>query len=196
MNVLVFDTETTGLANFKLPPIHESQPRIAQLGAILYNTKDWSPIVEVNLLVQPFGFDIPVEASRVHGITSEIAREHGVEEQKALDLFDCLISMAHHIVAHNIKYDALVMTRAYHVHKRLLKLYTKPLHCTMEAMTDICQIPSTWKDGYKWPTLQESHKHCFNIPFEGAHDAMADVRACGAVLRWLLENKHLSLDAN
>ncbi len=34
---------------------------------------------------------------------------------------------------------------------------------------------------YKWPKLQETYKFLFGEEFEGAHDAMADVRACARI---------------
>jgi DNA polymerase III subunit epsilon len=46
----------------------------------------------------------------------------------------------------------------------------------MQAATSYCQIPEPY--GYKWPTLEELHKKLFNQPFAGAHQALADVRAC------------------
>jgi DNA polymerase III epsilon subunit-like protein len=182
---LVFDTETTGKADFKAKPTDPCQPRIAQLGAILYSP-DWKPLVEANLIVQPFDFDIPVEASRIHGITTEHAKKFGIEEPIALDVFDALLKAAKTIVAHNIAYDILVLQRAYHVHDRHLRICTQ--YCTMHAMTDICKLPGKY-DSYKWPTLQEAYKHCFNRPFTGAHDAMADVRACAEVYQWLQDRK-------
>jgi DNA polymerase III epsilon subunit-like protein len=54
----------------------------------------------------------------------------------------------------------------------------------MKATTSICKLPGKYGD-YKWPKLQESHLHFFGKEFEGAHDAMADVRACAAVY-WAL----------
>ena len=35
---IVFDTETTGLADFSKPPEHECQPRLVQLGALLLDS--------------------------------------------------------------------------------------------------------------------------------------------------------------
>lgn len=181
--ILVFDTETTGKADFKKPPIDNCQPRIAQLGAILYSP-DWMPMVEANLLVQPYGFDIPADASRIHGITHDHAAKYGIVEPTALDLFDALMLAAEVLVAHNIAYDILVLERAYYVHKRPLNMPDKR-QCTMHLMTDICCLPSQW-DSFKWPTLQEAHKFCFGKPFVGAHDAMADVRACADVYKWYI----------
>lgn len=50
------------------------------------------------------------------------------------------------------------------------------LPCTMQASTNLCKIPGPY--GFKYPTLQELHKHLFEVGFDGAHDAMVDVLAC------------------
>jgi len=60
--------------------------------------------------------------------------------------------------------------------------------CTMQLSTEYCQVPSPYKRGtYKWPTLMELHTHLFKVGFEGAHDAMVDVEACGRSLFELMK---------
>jgi len=182
MNTLVFDTETTGMCDFRLPPSHASQPRLVQLGVHLYDSA-WNLCAEVNLIIQPFGFDIPIAAAKVHGIDTAKAKSLGVAELTALDVFDSLLNVADIVVAHNIDYDTLVIRHAWHIwHRAPNRNLMKCQFCTMRAYTDICKIPSKFKDGeYKWPSLQEAYKHCFGKEFENAHDAMADVKACAAI---------------
>lgn len=60
--------------------------------------------------------------------------------------------------------------------------------CTMKAMTPVCKLHGNYGD-FKWPKLQEAHKHAFGVEFDGAHDALADVRACARVYRWLMEQR-------
>ena len=55
----------------------------------------------------------------------------------------------------------------------------KEFFCTMRAMTNVVKIPSP--RGYKWPKLSEAYRFLFNRDLEGAHDAMADVRACAEI---------------
>lgn len=52
--------------------------------------------------------------------------------------------------------------------------------CTMNESTDLCKIPGPY--GYKWPKLEELHKHLFGKTFDNAHDALADVRATARCL--------------
>ena len=48
--------------------------------------------------------------------------------------------------------------------------------CTMIRSTDYCQLPGRYGK-YKWPKLEELHFKLFGESFEGAHDALADIRA-------------------
>jgi hypothetical protein len=47
----------------------------------------------------------------------------------------------------------------------------------MELSTEILKLPNP-RGGYKWPNLTELHTYLFGKGFDGAHDAMADVKAC------------------
>lgn len=180
MKYLVFDTETTGKADFKLPPEDPVQPRLVQLGAILY--EDTHVMAELNLIVRPNGFTIPDEAAKVHGITTEKALAFGVDEKLALLCFSALLEKAETLVAHNIQFDGIVIGRAYHIHNLIIPPPAKKV-CTMHSMTDVCKISGPY--GPKWPSLMEAFVHVTGSPFDGAHDAMADVRACAKVFQWL-----------
>lgn len=185
---LFFDTETTGKADFRSPPDADHQPRLVQLGAILTDDAG-KELSAINLIIEPNGFEIPEEASRVHGITTEIARNYGVDLEVALSIFERLAKKPQVIAAHNIEFDLLIMRG------ELLRCGFEEdpfegaqLFCTMDAMTPICRLPGNYGD-FKWPRLQEAHKHAFGVEFEGAHDAMADVRACARLYFWLLNPK-------
>lgn len=184
--ILIFDTETTGKAFLKLPLDHASQPRIIQLGAILMD-KEWQVRAEVNLIAK--GIDIPQEASAIHGITNEVANECGVPQGMLLDAFHELSKLAKVVVAHNFDFDRFMVAREMAIQTQCYGSFghLKDMSfCTMKAMTPICQIPGSYDD-FKWPKLIEAYRHCFNEDFDGAHDAMADVRACARVYRWLME---------
>ncbi len=183
--ILAFDSETTGVANFRLPPEHPTQPRIIQLGAILYDDARHVR-AELNLLVKPDGFTIPAEATAVHGITTEHATRYGLAIGTVVKLLLALTNRAELIVAHNVDFDRLMVLIEL---ARLQgggvdeagRFAARKFYCTMKQATAVCQIPSPRGFGYKWPNLQEAHQHFFGRGFEGAHDAMADVRACAAV---------------
>lgn len=177
---LVFDTETTGKANFNAPPEHESQPRLVQLGAQLLD-EGFVVRAEVNLIVKPDGFTIPTEAANVHGITTEIATKYGYPEPIVLGQFACLCQYATVLVAHNIQFDGIVKVHPLEIDLPITK------RCTMHEMTEVCKLPGRM-GSYKWPSLAEAYSKATNGgTFEGAHDAMADVRACARVLRYLVK---------
>lgn len=181
MNTLFFDTETTGLPDFKKPAEDPSQPHIVQLGAILYDD-DPRVVSEINLLVRPDGWTIPAEASGVHGITQEKAEKFGLPLATVMLLFLDLCRRADLLVAHNYSFDAKMVRREFHhlaIPSHAEEFRKRQSYCTMAASTDLCKLPG--KYGYKWPKMQEAHVHFFGKEFDGAHDAMADVRACAAV---------------
>lgn len=175
--ILFFDTETTGLPDFKKPHTDPSMPHIVQLGAILCDANR-RVVGEMNLIVRPNGYTIPEEASRVHGITQEMATDYGLKIESVMGLFCALVDRASTIVAHNLDFDVKMVDASLH---RLKQPSPRPreTYCTMKASTDILKLPGLY--GNKWPNLQEAHTHFLGKPFDGAHDAMADVRACMAV---------------
>lgn len=183
MNLLFFDTETTGKANFKAGPEWPLQPRCVQLAALLC-APDGTEIAWFNHIIEPDGWDIPAEAAAVHGITLERAKAEGVPISRAIINFVELLIQTEWLVAHNIDFDDLILHSELHRMRAdiLEQFKAKRRFCTMRAATDICKIPTGWGRGkYKWPKLVEAHQHFFGKGFEGAHDAMADVRACARV---------------
>lgn len=91
-------------------------------------------------------------------------------------------------MAHNITFDLLMMNI------ELARQEATPIEtpgkrfCTMTAMTPICKLQGNYGD-YKWPKLSEAYEHAFQEKLEGAHDAMADVRGCARIYRWLKDQK-------
>jgi len=127
-------------------------------------------------IVKPDGFTIPERAAQIHGITTEIALQQGVDIRTVLEAVVAGIHRAVTLVAHNIQFDEKIVGseliragfRNYVEEKRRL--------CTMLSSTDYCGLPGPY--GYKWPTLADLHTRLFREGFTGAHRALADVRAC------------------
>jgi len=179
---LIFDTETNGKADFKADPCHDNQPRLVQLAGLLLD-EELEPVAEMNVIIKPNGFIISDEVAKIHGITQSKAEKYGVEEAKALHLFSDLLHKATKLVAHNIKFDNIVLLRALFVNKIVVAMPTH--HCTMAMATPVCKLPG-FGGQYKWPSLQEAHKIIMGVPFDNAHDAMADVRACARIYEKLI----------
>ena len=195
MNILFFDTETTGFSNSNLPVDDPAQPHIVQIAAQLCR-EDGAIVGGFSFIVDPgisHGITIPTRAAEVHGITDEVAAALGMSVEFALSAFLHLYQRAGLVVAHNIKFDrAIVETAIARHYKRPMPL-RKPLFCTMEAATPIIALPPTDRmraAGFtksKPPKLAEAIRHFFDEPLDGAHDAMVDVIACRRVFFRLRE---------
>lgn len=193
-NALVFDTETTNLPHNSKPAGDSCQPHVVQLGAMLID-RDNRVRAEMNLIIKPDGnWQMGEEALKAHGITVEMAEKYGVSAKGAASLFSRLLAQADVVVAHNFKFDRFLI----HIMAARCGLPAQDFtmnhsFCTMENSRSIVKCPPTQKmkdkgmGGYKNPSLQEAHVHFFGREFEGAHDAMADVRACRDIF-WRLVN--------
>ena len=86
--LLFFDTETTGLPkNWKAPVTDlDNWPRLVQLAYLVYDF-DGNLIHSCNEIIKPDGFTIPTEASNVHGITTEMAKQRGSDINDVFELF-------------------------------------------------------------------------------------------------------------
>lgn len=204
MFLLAFDTETTGFTQKHLPPIHPDQPNLVQLAAILLDTTRWKEMASVNLIVKPEideitkqpKWHIPEQASNVHGIKHELAMALGVPMRVATACFTNLRRIAHATLAHNLEYDRIVMQAAIHRcggDPSLLQ-FPPTNFCTMRLGENTCKIPPTIRmvnagmhDKFKAPNLQELHSHYLGCTFEGAHDAMEDIRAAVRCFRKMVE---------
>lgn len=184
MNILFYDVETTGKANFKRPPDEKGQPRIVQLGALLTD-HNGVELSSLNVIVKPRQFDIPKEASDIHGITTEFANKHGVHIAFIVGAWHDLAAAADLHVAHNHDVDSFLMKGEC---ARFVTEYpVRESFCTMKRMTYECCLPG--KYGWKWPSLMEAYRHCFQKDFASAHNAMADVLACKEIYFWLMQKR-------
>ncbi len=182
--ILFYDTETTGLVDDRAPPEAAHQPHLVQLACLL-TENDGQERAALSMIVKPGGWVIPKQASDVHGITAEIAERCGVSEAFATAAWCRLMGLSDTMVAHNLKFDWLVMQAAGLRSEQWFKKDRAPKpFCTMEAATHIVNLPPTPKmiacgmTKPKPPKLEECIKHFFNEDLSGAHDAMVDVRAC------------------
>ncbi|WP_263271439.1 exonuclease domain-containing protein [Pseudomonas phytophila] len=60
-------------------------------------------------MIRPDGWVIPDEVAAIHGITTEMALEHGIPEIEALGGFLRVYEQASLRVAHNVSFDDLIM---------------------------------------------------------------------------------------
>lgn len=193
MTYLFFDTETTGLPDMRRSAGFPGQPRICQLGAIVTDA-DGRIKAEANLIVKPDGWSIPPEASKIHGIGQDDAMAYGLSIKGVLSIFDRLLGMCRTVIAHNIQFDLFMLQ--IEAERAQMGIDLPGNHCcTMADSIDVLRLPPTPKmvaagmDKFKSPNLQEAYRHFFGRDFDGAHDAMADVRACKEVFFALKQMK-------
>ncbi len=173
---IVFDTETTGLPKDWKAPVSQvdNWPRLVQLGWMRFDAAN-EVVEEANLIIQPDGFVIPKEASRIHGISQARALVDGLPIADVLAQFVQALEASQFVIAHNLDYDEKVMGAEF-IRANVKNPFTgKKMLCTKTAATDYCQLPG--KYGFKWPTLAELHQKLFGAGFEDAHNALGDVRA-------------------
>lgn len=191
---LIFDTETTTFPSKYLPANHPDQARIVQLACLLVD-KDFNELECYNTLFK-LGPDTKISdgAFQQHKKTWEMCAKEGIEPSVGMLKFQELHSKAQHLVAHNGQFDLQLLN----IEHNVMGIYDFLPHqsiCTMQLMTPICKLPNARKNSfgskYKWPKLTEAHKHCFGCEFDGAHDALADVRATAKVFKWLIDNGHI-----
>lgn len=182
---LFFDTETTGLYSWQDP---EFVPKVVQVGAILQDTDSGRVLAEMNFLNADAG-RIPEEATKIHGVTTDLARNFGVPIGKISILLQGLIRRADVVVAHNLEFDAQIL--ADNCLTAWQAMEDKQQVCTMLSNREIVKAPLSERQikffaerpylkesDYKNPSLAETYKHYFDADLIDAHDAMADVRAC------------------
>lgn len=194
MKTLVFiDTETTGLPDFNKRASDPSQPHIVQFAAIV--TDESGEILDGhNVLVRPDGWEIPPEMSAIHGTTQEMALAEGLPAQMVAKLALGLIKESSLVVAHNMQFDKFmvrILLRRTGLLTDEMDAWWKalPTFCTMKTTTNLCKIPGNY--GWKWPKLIEAHQHAFGEGFDGQHDALADVKACARLYRWIQARKEV-----
>ncbi|MDC6350279.1 DNA polymerase III subunit alpha [Zeaxanthinibacter sp. PT1] len=192
---LIFDTETTGLPKRWDAPFHDTDnwPRCVQIAWQLHD--NMGRLVEhQDFLIRPDGFDIPYDAEKIHGISTDLAREQGIPLGEALDKFNAALAKAKFIVGQNVGFDVNIMGAEFHREAIENPLQELPVldTCT-EATAELCQIPGGRGGKFKLPTLTELHQHLFGEPFSEAHNATADVEATTRCFLELLRRRQYSL---
>lgn len=180
---LIFDTETTGLVNWKSID-HLVQPRMVQLAGILVDT-DWNEQSVFSMMIEPEGFEIPTQASDIHGITTERATKYGIPIKTALSVFNNTVRNAEEIWAFNLAFDTIIVNSEFERIGQPSRLILAESKCSMLQCKDILKLKPNFKGAdYKFPKLSEAYEFFFpGEVIEKAHDALADVRATVRVMK-------------
>jgi DNA polymerase III subunit alpha len=176
---LIFDTETTGLPKSWNAPITNTDnwPRCIQIAWQLHD--EMGNVIEHNdFLIKPDNFNIPYDAERIHGISTELAEEQGISLNECLLLFNEVLNKTKFIVGQNLNFDLNIMGCEFHRLSLETKMNSLPVLDTCTEKTALmCQIPGGRGGKFKLPTLTELHNHLFGVGFGDAHNATADVEA-------------------
>ena len=176
---LIFDTETTGLPKRWDAPITDTDnwPRCIQIAWQLHD--EMGKLVEhQDYLIQPIGFNIPYDAERIHGISTEFAQQEGVELSEVLHKFNIALKKSKFIVGQNVGFDVNIMGCEFHRMNVDSPMSSMPVldTCT-EVTAKLLKLPGGKGGRFKLPTLTELHQYLFGVPFSEAHNATADVEA-------------------
>jgi DNA polymerase III alpha subunit (gram-positive type) len=150
-------------------------PRVTQLAWAVWD--DEKQICAHSSLIKPDGWEVPKTDFFIkNNMSTERCEKEGMIMQTILDKFiaDIAESGCQYLIAHNINFDYNVLGSEMIRYKKTTGKAMKQI-CTMHASTEYCKLPGNF--GYKWPKLEELHNKLFGCPFEGAHDALFDVRA-------------------
>lgn len=169
---LFFDTETTGVPkNYqaKMSDL-ENWPRVTQLAWQVWDNIGF--IRERSFLIKPDGWEVPKTQFFIdNNMSTERCEKEGVSLHYALTEFMRSYADSKYLIAHNIHFDHNVLG-AELLRSRMSSERKLEKICTMQKSTAFCKLP-----GNKWPKLTELHQILFGSEFDGAHDALHDVKA-------------------
>lgn len=179
---LFFDCETNGLIEGRDPSHTQTDkiPRLVSIAWILCDDKRKIHSIK-KYIIKPDGWKIPTAATKVHGITTEMAEQEGTDIVTVLRDFEKAMEKAIFVVGHNIRFDIKVVAAEFYRNlygTRLdEKLYSKRYRDTMHVSRNFVAIPNKKRKGFKFPTLSEMYAKLYNEPLENAHDAKIDIKA-------------------
>lgn len=183
-SILFFDTETTGLPDWKKPSGGESQPHIVELAAILADEATEEVITMLDVIIYPEGWVIPEEMTEIHGISHEKALKVGIPEKTAVGCFFDLWESAGKCkrVAHNRTFDQRIMriaAKRYLSEDKIEAWADKDgFECTMLQAKPIMKLPPKGRYGYKNPKLEDAYKFFTGREANQEHRAMSDTVLC------------------
>ena len=177
--IIVMDCETNGLIKQRgLNPTQTNLnmcPRIVQFSWGLY-TEDGECKEVKDFIIKPDGWTMN-GSDRYHGITQERATTEGVDIKNVLTTYkDDIENHCCKLVCHNVDFDKRVVQSEFIRAK--LELAEVETCCTMKKGIDYCKLLPKVRGEYKWPSLEQLYRKCFNEDLENAHNSYYDVINC------------------
>ena len=164
-DIIVFDTETTGLIA-PSPTNIERQPYITEVYFLKLNSK-LEKIDELETMMLP---PIPIseEITKITGIVQADVDGQPPFIKKYDEIYD-FFEGVNYVVGHNLKFDMDVLYYELFRHDFQNKFHF--------PKTWICTIEKSMHYKNKRLTLSKLYEHLFGTTFEGAHRAKVDVEA-------------------
>lgn len=195
MKFLIFDTETTGLAQTKIinQETLNKWPHIVQFSYIIYDMEN-GIIVSKDCIIKLNGITIPEDLTKIHGISNKISQEKGENLEVVLKEFFYYLRKVDFLVGHNISFDInmiivellrIIYDRLYP--KEHIDAYKHDLHflqnfknvfCTLKQSIELCGLKAIDKFGKeyeKWPKLSELHEKLFGTTPNNLHNSFIDI---------------------
>ena len=169
-----WDTETSGIN------VHEDRIVTATVGTLQpgtpwqVDTKSW--------LLDP-GVDIPAEATAVHGITTEQARQHGEKAEAALDVIGAdlarLFLARIPVVGMNVVFDFTILDRELRRHglPTVDERLGQPISPVVDILVLDKHLDPYRKGGRKLTDLCQF----YGVRIDGAHDSAFDALAAARI---------------
>jgi len=186
-NYLFFDTETTGIPDYKLDITDDKQPRLLRLAAIMTDDKGrildymdsliritWGEVNESEV-----SEDGKKTAFAVNGITNKMLQEDGLPIESILTAFRFMQDQCHEKIAYGYRFDGFVAKGEY-ARNNMDPGKEIERYCLMKAVSKLgkskkIDLPHTKSPFYK---LTDAYEAIFKKPLEGAHTPFADAMAC------------------
>jgi DNA polymerase III epsilon subunit-like protein len=179
LQVIIFDTETTGLIKTKSSDIHDQPQIIEYYGMRVVHRADGviEKVAEFETYFKPAKpFDEAI-ITKITGISNAMVKDAPSFFDKHKELLE-FYKGAHRMVAHNCAFDDAM------VKNEFLRLATDDLITVdefnaaidqIQEMKRLCTVQKTMFFQQRRLTLTNLHQELFGVPFEGAHRARADV---------------------
>lgn len=181
----VFDLETTGV------DVETARIVTAHVGTI---NAEGQLVQRLDWLVDP-GIDIPEQATAIHGVTTERAREQGTAAGQAVaEIVQALAAILERgvpVVAYNAAYDLTVLNREALRHGVTGLANPSPI---VDPLV-IDKAVDKYRRGKRTLTVTAEF---YGVPLLDAHDASADAVAAGRVAQALAKahSAQLAVDAD
>jgi DNA polymerase-3 subunit epsilon len=167
--IAVFDLETTGLDHRASRIVTACAALIDPNGLVIGNDREW--------LADP-GIEIPIEASSVHGITTQFAKENGVDLRtvvsEILETLGGYFRDGIPVVAYNAPYDFTILRN----HAEIFGLaWPQELSPIIDPLV-IDKKVDRYRSGKRRLEIVAAH---YGVNLDDAHNATADAVAAGRI---------------